>query len=73
MSTEKLAGRVLTVPEVAKLLRVTTGTIYRMASARTIPGAFRVKSNWRFSGEQIELWTKTAKGVALATKKTERE
>jgi excisionase family DNA binding protein len=72
MSSDGPVGRVLTVPEVAKLLRVTTGTVYRMARARTIPGAFRVKSSWRFSKEQLDLWTKTAKGAALATKKTAR-
>jgi excisionase family DNA binding protein len=73
MSSEDPAGRVLTVPEVAELLRVAPGTIYSMVGARRIPGAFRVMSSWRFSKEQLDLWTKTANGMSSTTKKTERE
>jgi excisionase family DNA binding protein len=45
--------RILTSPEVAKLLRVSTTTIHSLARAGKIP-AFKVRSDWRFSSEAIE-------------------
>jgi excisionase family DNA binding protein len=45
--------RILTSPEVAKLLRVGTTTIHSLARAGKI-SAFKVRSDWRFSSEAIE-------------------
>jgi excisionase family DNA binding protein len=72
MSKESDSQRLLTVSELAKTLRVTPGTVYRMAWAGAIPGAFQIRSSWRFPIEQIERWTKTVEyRAALGMKKTE--
>jgi excisionase family DNA binding protein len=72
MSKESDSHRLLTVSELAKTLRVTPGTVYRMAWAGAIPGAFQIRSSWRFPIEQIERWTKTVEyRAALGMKKTE--
>jgi len=52
-------GAFLTVPEVAKLLRIAPVTVWRMARKGEIPGAFRVSRRWRFSIKELERWLKT--------------
>jgi len=47
----------LTLPEVARFLRVHPSTIYRLLKQHDIP-AFKVGSDWRFTQETIESWTK---------------
>lgn len=47
--------KVLTVDEVASLLKLTRVTIYRMAKAGDIP-ALKVGKVWRFPEEEIEAW-----------------
>ena len=49
---------VLTVLEVAKLLKVHHDTIYRMLKRGELP-AFKVRSDWRFSLVQIEEWMRS--------------
>ena len=74
MSKESDSQRLLTVSELAKTLRVTPGTVYRMAWAGAIPGAFQIRPSWRFPIEQIERWTKTVEyRAALGMKKTEQD
>jgi excisionase family DNA binding protein len=48
---------VLTLDEVAGLLRVHPSTIYRLVKNHRIP-AFRMGSDWRFNQESIEKWVK---------------
>jgi excisionase family DNA binding protein len=48
---------VLTIGEVAQLLRVHPATIYRLLKKKGIP-AFRVGFDWRFSREAVEAWMK---------------
>ena len=52
-----MGDHVLTVKEVAEYLKVNERTVYRMASAKTIP-AFKVGASWRFKQAEIELWIK---------------
>jgi excisionase family DNA binding protein len=54
---EKLecSDRALIAPEVAELLRVTPGTIYRLAKKRAIP-SFRVGGSLRFDPRMISRW-----------------
>jgi excisionase family DNA binding protein len=48
---------VLTLAEVAQFLRVHPSTVYRLLKQGAIP-AFRLGSDWRFTREAIESWTK---------------
>jgi excisionase family DNA binding protein len=45
----------LTLPEVAKLLRVHESTIYRLLRRRELP-AFKIGRDWRFRRDSIERW-----------------
>ncbi len=47
----------LTVKEVASMLRVSTQTLYKMLEQGTIP-AVKIGSQWRFEGDQIREWIK---------------
>jgi excisionase family DNA binding protein len=49
------AGSLLTLKEVADLLRLTPQTLYKMLKKGSIP-AVRVGSQWRFEQEQIRQW-----------------
>ena len=46
---------ILTLPEVAELLRVAEKTVYTLAQRGEIP-AFKVGGQWRFSRGAIEVW-----------------
>ena len=49
------ASGILTIPEIAKYLKVTEKTIYKLAGAKKIP-AFKVGGSWRFSRADIDAW-----------------
>lgn len=49
------ASGILTIPEIAKYLKVTEKTIYKLAGAKKIP-AFKVGGSWRFSKADIDRW-----------------
>jgi excisionase family DNA binding protein len=55
MATTRGRGSILTIPEIAKYLKVTERTIYKLAAARKIP-AFKVGGSWRFSMPDIDRW-----------------
>jgi excisionase family DNA binding protein len=55
MATTQRWGGILTIPEIAKYLKVTERTIYKLAAARKIP-AFKVGGSWRFSQSEITTW-----------------
>ncbi len=55
MSTKSSGGEILTIKDVAKYLKVTERTIYRLAGAKKIP-AFKVGGTWRFSRVDIDSW-----------------
>ena len=46
---------ILTLPEVAELLRVAEKTVYSLAQRGEIP-AFKVGGQWRFSRATIQVW-----------------
>jgi len=52
----------LTVKEVATLLRVDEKTVYRLAKKRELPG-FKVAGAWRFKREDIESWIEKQKAA----------
>lgn len=51
----------LTVEEVAALLRCSTRTLYAQAKKGRIPGAIRVGSLWRFNRQALENWMSGAR------------
>lgn len=57
-----LHDEVLTVKDVATLLRVGTKTVYSMAQNGEIP-AFKVRGQWRFSRKDIEAWIEQQKNT----------
>ena len=46
---------ILTIPEVASLLRIAEKTVYTLAQRAEIP-AFKVGGQWRFSRGAIQAW-----------------
>ena len=55
MPAPAAASGILTIPEIAKYLKVTEKTIYKLAGAKKIP-AFKVGGSWRFSKADIDAW-----------------
>lgn len=53
---------VLTVKEVAALLRVDEKTVYRLVNKRELPG-FKVAGAWRFKRDDIESWIEKQKAA----------
>jgi excisionase family DNA binding protein len=56
---------ILTVPEVAKLLRCHEATVYRMLKRKEIP-AFKVGADWRFMRSAIEEWARSQSSAVMA-------
>ena len=53
---------ILTLPEVAVLLKVAEKTVYTMAQMGQIP-AFKVRGQWRFKHDDIDRWIDEQKAV----------
>jgi excisionase family DNA binding protein len=47
--------RVLTIGEVAEILRVHPTTIYRLVKRGDLPG-FKIGGNWRINKASLDLW-----------------
>lgn len=54
---------VLTIKEVAALLKVGEKTIYSMAQSGELP-AFKVRGQWRFSRKDIDAWIEQQKNAS---------
>lgn len=50
----------LIAPEVAAILRVTPGTVYRLARKHVIPGSFRVGGSVLFNPQKLAQWMRGA-------------
>lgn len=48
-------GDILTVPEVARLLRVPRSTVYKLARLGQLP-ASKIGKHWRFVRRDLEAW-----------------
>ncbi len=53
---------ILTLPEVAGLLKVAEKTVYTMAQRGQLP-AFKVRGQWRFKRSDLEQWIEDQKAV----------
>ena len=49
------SDEILTLKEVARLLKVAEKTVYTMAQGSELP-AFKVRGQWRFRREDIDRW-----------------
>jgi len=58
-----MPDEILTLPEVAGLLKVAEKTVYTMAQRAEIP-AFKVRGQWRFKRVDLDRWIEAQK-VAL--------
>ncbi len=54
---------ILTLPEVAGLLKVAEKTVYTMAQRGQLP-AFKVRGQWRFKRSDLDQWIEDQKAVA---------
>jgi excisionase family DNA binding protein len=54
-----MVDQLLTADEVAVMLRISIGTLYKLVKKGKIP-AFRIGTDWRFNREAIEKWMQQA-------------
>ncbi|MBR8842323.1 helix-turn-helix domain-containing protein [Pseudoalteromonas sp. JC3] len=55
-----MSDEILTIKEVAKYLKLTEKTAYRLAAERKLPG-FKVGGAWRFKMSDINAWIEKQK------------
>jgi len=55
---------ILTLVEVADLLKVADKTVYTMAQNGELP-AFKVRGQWRFKRDDLDAWIERQKVVAV--------
>ena len=57
-----MPDEILTLPEVATLLKVAEKTVYTMAQKAQLP-AFKVRGQWRFVRADLDAWIEDQKFV----------
>ncbi len=57
-----MPDEILTLPEVAQLLKVAEKTVYTMTQRGEIP-AFKVRGQWRFKRADLDQWIESQKTV----------
>lgn len=57
-----MTDEILTLAEVAQLLKVTDKTVYSLAQKGELPG-FKVGGQWRFKRVDIDTWIEEQKAV----------
>ena len=57
-----MPDEILTLPEVAHLLKVAEKTVYTMAQKSQLP-AFKVRGQWRFKRVDIDCWIEQQKAA----------
>lgn len=55
-----MPDEILTLPEVAQLLKVAEKTVYTMAQKGELP-AFKVRGQWRFKRADLDQWIEQQK------------
>lgn len=61
-----MSENILTIREVANLLKINEKTVYKLAAAAKIPGV-KVGGSWRFDRTTISTWIRTATDAAIAS------
>lgn len=64
-----MSDEILTIREVAELLKINEKTAYKLAAAGRIPG-FRVGGSWRFKRSAIETWIEAQSAPKVGALKT---
>jgi excisionase family DNA binding protein len=57
-----MPDEIITLPEVAALLKVAEKTVYTMAQKGELP-AFKVRGQWRFKRQDIDGWIEEQKAA----------
>lgn len=57
-----MMDEILTLPEVAQLLKVPEKTVYTMAQKGELP-AFKVRGQWRFKRVDLDQWIEEQKAA----------
>jgi excisionase family DNA binding protein len=60
-----MPDEILTLPELAQLLKVAEKTVYTMAQKGELP-AFKVRGQWRFKRSDLDQWIEQQKAAARA-------
>jgi excisionase family DNA binding protein len=63
MKGRSMPDEILTLPEVAQLLKVAEKTVYTMAQKSQLP-AFKVRGQWRFKRQDIDHWIEQQKAAS---------
>ncbi|HCF61567.1 MAG TPA: DNA-binding protein [Myxococcales bacterium] len=58
-----MSDEILTLPEVAQLLKVAEKTVYSMAQKGQLP-AFKVGGQWRFKRADLDQWIEDQKAAS---------
>ena len=58
-----MPDEILTLPDVAQLLKVAEKTVYTMAQKSQLP-AFKVRGQWRFKRNDIDQWIEQQKAAS---------
>ncbi|TKJ31985.1 hypothetical protein CEE39_06575 [bacterium (candidate division B38) B3_B38] len=69
---KKYKPSIMTLPELAKYIRVHKSTVYRMLKHKSIP-AIKVGNQWRFKKDRIDSWLETNELKMSPDKEEERK
>jgi excisionase family DNA binding protein len=58
-----MQDEILTLPEIAQLLKVAEKTVYSMAQKKQLP-AFKVGGQWRFKRVDLDHWIEQRKAAS---------
>ncbi len=61
--SHSISDEILTLPEVAQLLKVAEKTVYSMAQKGLLP-AFKVGGQWRFKRADLDQWIEDQKAAS---------
>jgi len=62
-----MPAEILTISEVASLLKVAEKTVYTMAQRAQLPG-FKVRGQWRFKRVDLDAWIEAQKDISASNR-----